>query len=131
MICVVSAVADERTDRERRLGECAERLGMTFRQTWTAAAAVDVSDGVDECEAYTLSSAYLSAHIATCSVITDLQEERSRWVASTSIGEPPPGGVTREDDGPRIHVDKSTGATSSPENITVSDPKSYLDFIPR
>lgn len=117
--------AEEQADAalERRLGEYADRLGGTFRETWVAASRVTVTDGVDEYEAFALSAAYLYAHINQCSSIRTLRDEGARWVAETRVGEPP------GDPGPPIFIEKATGVSSSPDNKTVTDPKTYLEFL--
>ena len=127
LLSAVIAHADDRQDTalERRLGEYAERVGGTFRSTWLTAAQVIVTDGVDEYEAFVLGSAYLYAHINRCSDIRTLRDDGTRWVAETLVGEPP------GDRGPVIFIDKQIGATSSPDNKTVTDPKSYLEFVRR
>ena len=126
MMCFCSIAADagqQSSDLERRLGDYAERLGHTFRGTWIAASQVNLTDGVDEYDAYVLSAAYLYAHINLCSSIRTLREEPRRWVAETLVGEPP------GDPGPPIFVEKVSGATSSPNNKTVTDPKTYLEQL--
>ena len=127
LVSAVIAQADDRQDAalERRLAEYAERLGGTFRSTWLTAAQVIVADGVDEYQAFVLGSAYLYAHINRCSDIRTLRDDSTRWMAETLVGEPP------GDPGPVIFIDKQTGATSSPDNKTVIDPKSYLEFVRR
>ena len=112
-----------------RVGKYAERLGSsTFRETWVAASRITLTDGADEYEAYVLSAAYLYAYVDGCSRIRTLIDEGRRWVAKTEMGlaqDGPP------DAGPPIFVEKATGATTSPENTTITDPKSYLELIRR
>jgi hypothetical protein len=122
-LLLASGVAAQTRDH---VAEYAKRLGSTtFAETWTAASELRLEDGADGYEAYVLSAAYLYAHIDLCSSIRTLRDDGQRWIAETTIGEPP------GDPGPPVLVEKATGATSSPNNKIVTDPKTYLELVRR
>ena len=119
---------DAARDLARRLDVYQERLGGTFRQTWIVASQLKITGDVSEYEAYVLSAAYLYAHIDGCSRVRTLIDEGFRWVADTEVGL---GQGGPPDPGPPIFVEKATGATSSRNNKTVTDPKTYLELVRR
>jgi hypothetical protein len=120
-LCGCATVA-ERKAAARRQAECNAKLGGTYNDTYRAATRIDPRNGIGECEANVLASAYFSAFISLCGATSFPKDHGYAWVAATAVGY---GGAP----GPPVMVKKKTGVTYSPDGPIVKDPKTYLKFI--
>src|ERR1051325_9338827 len=80
------ATAAEREAVAQRHAQCNAQLGGTFNDTYRAAARIDPRNGIGECEANILASAYFSAYISLCGATSFPKDYGYAWVATTAVG---------------------------------------------
>lgn len=120
ILFVALALASHKPPRneEKIYEEYCKRMG---RDTFRAAAKIDVNQGIGEFEAFVLSFAYFDAHVSGCGAVKLPHDNGDTWVSDTLVG-------VGAEPGPKIIVEKKTGITYS-EGKPKVDPKTYLELV--
>ena len=106
---------------ERRLAFW-KSIGNTKNAKWRAAAKLKAGRPVNDLQASLLATAYFDAYISGCGSSGMPEDKGSYWLFRSRRG-------YDGTPGPKIRVDKRTGATSSEGRITVRDLSSYSKFV--
>ena len=110
------------TAAEKRRIAYDERLGTTAYDTYRVAARVDIRKPIGEFEAYALARAYFLTQVSGCGAPDLPKDAGDRWESETKEG-------FAATPGPRIIVEKRTGATYIRGGPKITDPKQYLAYV--
>lgn len=114
--------ADTFADRQMRLASYREEIGDDSHRLYLAATQVEISDGIQEREAWILAQAYLHAWIDKHASIIEMKQSPLEWIAENMS-------AATNGPGPTIRVNKVNGSIQRSDSLQLVWPESFRDKL--
>ena len=114
--------ADTFKDRQERLAGYRAEFDGDVRKLYTAATLVDVSDGIQEREAWILANSYLQAWVDKSALIIEMKQSPLHWIAENMS-------AATNGPGPTIQVNKDNGSIQRKGSLQLVWPESFRDKL--